>query len=46
MFFSCIMTAGTESWKKVTKGTILPSYIEIGPVVSDKKIFEVFYLAI
>ena len=45
MFFSCIMTAGTESCK-VTKGTILPSYIEIGPVVSDKKIFEVFYIAI
>ena len=41
MFFSCIMIAG-----KVTKGTILPSYIEIGPVVSDKKIFEVFYIAI
>ena len=25
---------------------ILPSYIEIGPVVSDKKIFKVFYIAI
>ena len=40
------MMAWTESWKKVTKGTILPSYIEIGPVVSDKNIFEVFYIAI
>ena len=24
----------------VTKGTVLPYYIEIGPVVSDKKIFK------
>ena len=40
------MIAGTESWMKVYKGTILPSYIEIGPVVYDKKIFEVFYIAI
>ena len=46
MFFSCIMTPGTESWKKVTKETILPSYTEIDPAVSDKKIFEVFYIAI
>ena len=46
MIFSCIMIAETESWKKVTKGTILPSYIEIALVVSDKKIFEVFYIAI
>ena len=37
MFFSCIMMAGTESGKRVTKGTFLPSYIEIGPVVSDKR---------
>ena len=36
----------TKSWKRVTKGTFLPSYIEIGPVVSDKKIFKVFYIAI
>ena len=36
----------TQSWKRVTKGTFLPSYIEIGPVVSDKKIFKVFYIAI
>ena len=28
------------------KGTFLPSYFEIGPVVSDKKIFKVFYIAI
>ena len=27
-------------------GTFLPSYIEIGSVVSDKKIFKVFYLDI
>ena len=24
----------------------MPSYIETGPVVSDKKIFKVFYIAI
>ena len=46
MFFTCIMIAETESWKKVTKGTILPSYIEISPLVSDKKIFQAFYIAI
>ena len=46
MFFSCIMMAWTESWKKVTKQTILPSDIEIGPVVSDRKVFEVFHIAI
>ena len=34
------------SWKRVTKGTFLPSYIEIGRVVSDKKIFKVFYIVI
>ena len=28
----------------MTKDTFLPSYIEIGPVVSDKKIFKVFYI--
>ena len=39
------MTTWTESWKRVTKGTFLPSYIGIGPVVSDKKIFKVFYIA-
>ena len=45
-FFSCIMMASTESWKRITKGTILPRYIEIGPVVSDKKNFKMFYIAI
>ena len=28
----------------MTKDTFLPSYIEIGPLVSDKKIFKVFYI--
>ena len=32
--------------KEGHKGTFLPSYFEIGPVVSDKKIFKVFYIAI
>ena len=36
----------TESWKRVTKRTFLPSNTEIGPVVSDKKIFKVFCIAI
>ena len=45
-FLSSIMMAWTESWKGITKGTILPIYIEIGPVVSDKKIFKMFYVAI
>ena len=45
-FFSSIMMVWTETWKRVTKGTILQSYIEIGPVVSDKKIFKMFYIAI
>ena len=27
-------------------GTFLPSYIEICPVVSDKKIFKVFFIDI
>ena len=31
-----------QSWYRVTKETCLPSYIEIGPVVSDKKIFFKF----
>ena len=30
----------------VSKGTFLPSYFEIGPVISDKMIFKVFYIAI
>ena len=36
----------TESWWRVTKGTFLPSYTEICPVVSDKKIFKLFYIDI
>ena len=28
-----------QSWLRVIKGTFLPSYIEMGPVVSDKKFF-------
>ena len=28
----------------MTKDTFLPSNIEIGPLVSDKKIFKVFYI--
>ena len=35
-----------QTWYRVTKGTFLPSYIEISSVVSDKKIFKVFYLDI
>ena len=35
-----------QSWWRVTKATFLPSYIEIGPLVSDKMIFEVFYIDI
>ena len=31
-----------KSWKTVTKEIFLPSYIEIGPVASDKKLFKVF----
>ena len=41
-FFSCIMMAWTESWKRITKGTILQRYIEIGPVVSDKRFLKCF----
>ena len=32
-----------QSWYRVVMETFLPSYNEIGPVVSDKKIFQVFY---
>ena len=32
-----------QSWYRVTIETFLPSYNEIGQVVSDKKIFQVFY---
>ena len=35
-----------QSWEKVIKETFLPCYIEIGPVISDKKIFKVFYIDI
>ena len=31
-----------QSWYRITKGTFLQNYIEIGPVVSDKKIFSSF----
>ena len=33
-----------QSWQRITEGTFLQNYIEIGPVVSDKKIFKVFYI--
>ena len=35
-----------QSWKWVTKETLLPNYNEMGPVVSDKNIFKVFYIDI
>ena len=35
-----------QSCKRITKGTFLQNYIEIGPVVLDKKIFKVFYIDI
>ena len=35
-----------QSWYRITKGTFLQNYIEICPVVSDKKIFKVFYIDI
>ena len=35
-----------QSWYRITKGTCLQNYIEIGRVVSDKKIFKVFYIDI
>ena len=28
-----------QSWYRITKGTFLPHYMEINPVVSDKNIF-------
>ena len=31
-----------QSWYRITKGTFLQNYIEIGLVVSDKKIFSSF----
>ena len=35
-----------QSCNRITKGTFLQNYIEIGLVVSDKKIFKVFYINI
>ena len=35
-----------QPWLRVTKETFLLGYIEIGPVVSDKKIIKVFYIDI
>ena len=35
-----------QSWYRITKGTFMQNYMEIGPVVSDKKIFKVFYIDI
>ena len=35
-----------QSCNRITKGTFLQNYIEISPVVSDKKIFKVFYIDI
>ena len=35
-----------QSWYRITKGTFLQNYIETGPVVSDKKIFKLFYIDI
>ena len=32
-----------QSCNRITKGTFLQNHMEIGPVVSDKKIFKVFY---
>ena len=32
-----------KSCNKITKGTFLQNHMEIGPVVSDKKIFKVFF---
>ena len=31
-----------QSWYRIAIGTFLQNYIEIGPVVSDKKIFKSF----
>ena len=35
-----------QSWYRFTKGTFLQNYMEIVPVVSDKKIFKLFYIDI
>ena len=33
-----------QACKRITKGTFLQNYMENGPMVSDKKIFKVFYI--
>ena len=33
-----------QYWKRIIKGPFLQNYMEIGPVVSEKKIFKVFYI--
>ena len=35
-----------QSWYRITKGTFLQNYTEIGRVVYNKKIFKVFYIDI
>ena len=35
-----------QSWQRITEGTFLQNYIEIGLMVSDKKIFKDFYIDI
>ena len=35
-----------QSWYRITKGTFLQNYMEILPVVLDKKIFKFFYIDI
>ena len=35
-----------QSWKKVTKETVLLNYIAIGPLISGKKISKVFCIDI
>ena len=35
-----------QSWYRITKGTFLQNYMEISPVVSDKKIFKLYYIDI
>ena len=35
-----------QSWQRITKETFLQNYIEISPVVSEKKILKVFYIDI
>ena len=45
MFFDESKWLEQSCWR-IIKGTFLQNYIEIGPVVSDKKIFKVFYIDI